>query len=381
MGTAATPPERIPVYRSLIQREELAAAARCLEQGWLGMGRDVGNFEQAVHRAIGSPEDRHVAAVSTGHAALHLSLLVAGIGPGDEVVLPAFTHLSDVQAILACGATPVFCDIDPMTLCLDVDSAADLMTPAVRAIIAMDYGGHLCDHDAVGGLARDYDLRVVHDAAHSFGSTYRGKPVGSTSDICMFSFDPVKAVTAVDAGVVVVRTEEELRRVQRLRLLGSDQPASTMYGNARTWDYDTVEDGFRYHLSNLHGAIGCSQVAKLDLIRSTRQATCQRYTEQLKEVAGVIVPATDFDGVNPFLYAIRVDRAHRDPLRAHLESLAIDTGVHWRPAHLHSHFSRFRHNSLAVTDQVGAEIISLPLHSCMPDDLVDRVCEGVSSYF
>lgn len=372
---------RIPVYRSLIEDEELEAAVRCLQQGWLGMGREVGRFEEAVHQAIGSPGDRHVAALSTGHAALHVALLVAGIGPGDEVVLPAFTHLSDVQAVLACGGSPVFADVDPMTLCLDVERVAELFTPSVRAVIAMDYGGRLCDHDALAALAGTHGLRVVHDAAHSFGSSYRGRPVGATSDICMFSFDPVKAVSAVDAGVVVVRTPEELGRVHRLRLLGSDQPAATMYGNSRTWDYDTVEDGFRYHLSNLHGAIGCAQVAKLDLIRRTRQATCLRYTEQLKEVAGVSVPATDFEGINPFLYAIRVEREHRDPLRSHLDALGIDTGIHWRPAHLHTHFSGFRRGPLDVTERAGAEVISLPLHSCMPDDLVDRVCEGVASYF
>src|SRR5205807_1326281 len=205
--------------------------------GWLGMGKAVAHFEQGVHRAIAAGS-REVVAVSTGHAALHLSMLIAGAGPGDEVIVPSFTHLADVQAIVAVGAEPVFCDIDPLTLCIDVDRAAELIGPATRTIVLMDYGPHLCDHAAAAALAEERGLRIVHDAAHAFGSAYHGRPVGSFSDVCIFSFDPVKALTAIDAGIVVVRDEIELHRLRHLRLLGSDQPVEAIYRNEKTWDYD-----------------------------------------------------------------------------------------------------------------------------------------------
>ena len=367
---------RIPVYKALVRDEEVAAATRCLREGWLGMGKEVGRFEAAIKEVIGA-EDRHVVATSTGHAALHLAMVLAGLGPGDEVIVPSFTHLSDVQAVIAVGASPVFCDIDPLTACIDVEKAAELVGPATKALLVMDYGAHLCDHDAAAALAADYGLRVVHDAAHTFGSAYRGANVGAFSDLCMFSFDPVKTISAVDGGALVVRSEEERRRAQRLRILGSDQPAETMYQNSRTWDYDTVEDGFRYHMTNLHASIGLAQLAKLDLIRSTRQASCRLYTERLKEIDGVEVPATDFEDVNPFLYAIRVDRTVRERLRDRLAERGVDTGWHWRPAHLHSRFSGFRRGSLCVTDRVADEVISLPLHSCMADADVHRVCDEI----
>jgi len=372
--------EQIPLYRPMVDAEEVAAATADLAAGWLGMGRTVSAFEEAVHRAIGGGP-RATVAVSTGHAALHLAMIVVGAGPGTEVIVPAFTHLADVQSIVAVGAEPVFCDIDPLTLCIDLDRARELIGPATRAVVLMDYGPHLCDHDGAAALAAQTGVRTVHDAAHAFGSAYHGRPVGSFSDVCIFSFDPVKALTAIDAGIVVVDDEIDLHRLRHLRLLGSDQPVEAIYRNEKTWDYDAVDIGYRYHLSNVHAAVGLAQLAKLDSIRAARQAACRRYQERLKTVDGVQLPPSDFDDVNPFLYYVRVDPALRDDLRRHLAAQGIGTGIHWRPAHLHTRFRDFRHGPLHVTEQVGEEIISLPLHSAMSTDVVDVVCDEVAAYF
>jgi dTDP-4-amino-4,6-dideoxygalactose transaminase len=380
MTTDICTPEPIPLYRPMVEAEEVSAGSAALAAGWLGMGRTVLAFEEAVHGAIGGGS-RSVVAVSTGHAALHLAMLVAGAGPGSEVIVPAFTHLADVQAIIAVGAEPVFCDIDPLTLCIDLDRAAELITPATRALVLMDYGPHLCDHAAGAALAEERGLRIVHDAAHAFGSAYHGRPVGSFSDVCVFSFDPVKALTAIDAGVVVVRDEIEMHRLRHLRLLGSDQPAEAIYRNEKTWDYDAVDIGYRYHLSNVHAAVGLAQIGKVEQIRSVRQAACRRYQERLKTVDGLQLPPSDFDEVNPFLYYVRVDPAVRDDLRDHLADRGIGTGIHWRPAHLHTRFRDYRQGPLHVTEQVGEEIISLPLHSAMSAEVVDRVCDEVVAYF
>ena len=180
--------DMIPVFKPLIEQPEFSAAQEALEMGWLGMGSYVGEFERAMGSFLEAP-DRHVAAVSTGHAALHLSLLVAGVGPDDEVITPAFNNIADFQAILACGAQPVFCDIDDRTLCIDLDAAEALITPATKAIIVMDYDCILCDHDRVASIAKKYNVRIIHDAAHVLGSRYKGKMVGSFSDIAIFSFD------------------------------------------------------------------------------------------------------------------------------------------------------------------------------------------------
>jgi dTDP-4-amino-4,6-dideoxygalactose transaminase len=372
--------ETIPVFKPLIEREEIDASREALENGWLGMGSYVGEFERQLAKFLGA-EDRHVVAVSTGHAALHLALLTMGLGPGDEVITASFNNAADFQAILAVGAAPVFCDIDERSLCIDLDRAAELVSPRTKAIVAMDYDCILCDHRSVAEFAARYGIRVLHDAAHSFGSTYDGRKIGSFSDIAMFSFDPVKTITCIDGGALVVRTEEEVARLHEMRLIGMSQPAQIMYTDSRAWTYDLGRLGFRYHLSNVHAAIGLAQLAKIERLMASRRDASLYYNRRLGEVRGVATPQTDFAGITPFLYYIRVAADHRDDLRAFLAQRGIDTGIHWQPGHWFSLLKDCRRGDLSVTERVGREILSLPLHSSMPTKTLDRVIDGVSAFF
>ena len=372
--------DKIPVFKPLIEQEEINASREALELGWLGMGSYVGQFEKALKNYVGA-SDRHVAAVSTGHAAIHLGLLSMGVGPGDEVITPSFNNAADFQAILATGAEPVFCDIEEDSLCIDLDKAEQLVSPRTKAIIVMDYDCVLCDHDAVSDFARQHDLRVFHDAAHSFGSKYKGETVGSFSDVCMFSFDPVKTMTCIDGGALVVRSEEELQKIHEMRLIGMSQPAKIMYTNARAWTYDMRVIGFRYHMANMHAAIGLAQIAKMDRIAETRRAAVRYYNENMGSVSGLIVPKTDFNDITPFLYYVRVLDGRRDEFRAHLSERGIDTGIHWQPGHWFTLLKDCRRGDLPVTERVGNEVVSLPLHSMMKTETLDRVIDGVRSFF
>ena len=372
--------EKIPVFRPLIEQDEIDASREALELGWLGMGSYVHELEEGIKRFISAP-DRYVSAVSTGHAALHIGLLVAGVGQGDEVITPSFNNIADFQAILAAGAKPVFCDIDIDTLCIDLNKAEQLITSKTKAIIVMDYDCILCDHEQVAEFASKFKLRVIHDAAHSFGSKYKGKMVGSFSDICMFSFDPVKTMTCIDGGALIVRTEEELKMVHEMRLIGMGQPAEIMYQNQRAWTYDVKRIGFRYHMANLHAAIGLAQLRKINKISETRRATCRLYNKKLGQILEVTVPKTDFKDITPFLYYIRVPASKRDALRTCMLDRGIDTGIHWQPGHMFTLLKIFRRGVLSVTEQVGKEILSLPLHSCMSVDNTERVIDAVASFF
>ncbi|HKS82820.1 MAG TPA: DegT/DnrJ/EryC1/StrS family aminotransferase [Candidatus Acidoferrales bacterium] len=373
-------PAMVPVFRPLIEAEEIAASRAALELGWLGMGSYVNEFEEGLREFFGA-RDRYVAAVSTGHAALHLALIVAGVGRGDEVITPSFNNVTDFQAILALDAKPVFCDIEDATLCIDFDKAEELVTPRTRAIIAMDYDCVLCDHARAAEFARKHSVRVVHDAAHAFGSKYRGQKIGSFSDLCMFSFDPVKTLTCIDGGALVVRTKEELARIHEMRLVGMSQPASLMYQNQRAWTYDVARLGFRYHMANLHAAIGLAQLRKMGRISETRRAACRRYNLELGGIAGLHVPQTDFDDVTPFLYYVRVEGGRRDEFRAFLHERGVDTGIHWQPGHWFTLLKDCRRGKLEVTERVGHEIVSLPLHSAMEEASLERVIEAVKEFF
>lgn len=370
----------IPVFKPLIEASELKAATASLELGWLGMGGYVGEFERALGEFL-ETEDRFIVAVSTGHAALHLAMLLLDLKPGDEVITPAFNNIADFQAILAAGATPVMCDICDDTLCIDLLKADELVTARTKAVIAMDYDCCLADHNALTEFAARNNIRVIHDAAHSFGSYYNEKRVGSFSDICMFSFDPVKTITCIDGGALVVRTVEEKEALHEMRLIGMAQPANVMYGNQRAWTYDVKRLGFRYHMANLHAAIGLSQLGKMPEISKTRREACKLYTHLLGSVAEIRTPQSDFSDVTPFLYYIRVGELARQPLRDHLKAKGIDTGIHWQPGHWFSLFKNVRRGDLTVSDRVGAEVLSLPLHSKMDMAIVERICSVIRDFF
>jgi len=372
--------KNIPVFKPLIEQEEIDAAVRSLEHGWLGMGASVGQFEEALKNYIGC-EDRYVVAVSTGHAALHLAMMLIGLEPEDEVITPSFNNIADFQAILAVGAKPVLCDIRKDTLCIDVEKAEELIGPKTKAIIAMDYDCCMADYDAVAELAGKYNLRVIHDAAHSLGSFYKGKKVGTFSDICMFSFDPVKTITCIDGGALIVQTQEEVETLHQMRLIGMGQPASVMYGNQRAWTYDVNRLGFRYHMANLHAAIGLTQLNKMPEITTTRQEACKLYNELLADVDPVTTPKSEFTDVTPFLYYIRVPPDHRQTLRDYLNDKGIDTGVHWQPGHWFALLKDARRGDMSVTEKIGHEVLSLPLNSKITTEEVTQVCQNISSYF
>lgn len=373
-------PEHIPVFKPLIEDEEVQSAEASLRQGWLGMGRSVGAFEQALKQTIGAP-DRHVVAVSTGHAALHLALMLIDAGPGDEIITPAFNNIADFQAILAVGAKPVFCDIRDDTLCIDLDKAEKLIGPNTKALIVMDYDCCLCDHDRVAELAYKHELRIIHDAAHALGSVYKNKPIGSFSDICMFSFDPVKTITCIDGGALVVRTQEEVEALHEMRLLGMGQPSNVMYQNKRAWTYHVKRLGFRYHMANLHAAIGIAQLTKLPTIIASRREACRTYNRLLATVQQVRTPSSTFEGICPFLYYIRVPAADRDALRSWLDDQGIDTGIHWQPGYAFELLAGSPSGDMTVTSAVSSEVLSLPLHSHMDLTLVERICSAISAYF
>ena len=371
----------IPVFKPIIKSEEYLACKKVLDVGWLGMGSFVGQFEDRLHHFLELDKNHYVVAVNTGYSALHLGLLLADVGSGDEVITASFNNIADFQAILATGAKPVFCDINDNDLCIDMAKAEKLVSKKTKAIIIMDYDCMLCDYEAVNKFAKKHKLRVIHDAAHVFGSKYKGKMIGSFSDITMFSFDAVKTVTCIDGGAIIVKSKKERDMLHEMRLVGMGQKATVMYKNQRAWTYDVERLGFRYHLANLHGAMGLAQMNKIEKIVSTRRNVCKRYNNAFKDIKALRVPETDFKDISPFLYYLRVDKKIRTNLREHLQKLGIDTGIHWTPGHQFTLFKKCRKGDMSVTNKVYDEIFDIPLHSFMRETDVKRVISGVRSFF
>ncbi len=372
------PDDRIPVFKPHIGVDTVNAAVDALDLGWLGMGSYVKEFEEGLAAYL-QLKDKSVVAVNTGTSALHLAMLLVGVRQGDEVITPSLNNIGDFQAIKAAGGEPVFCDIHEDTLGIDVEKAEALIGPKTKAIIAMDYAGVPCRLDDVHDMARRHGLRVIHDAAHSLGSRYKGRLVGSFSDIAVFSFDPVKTMTCIDGGALVVESREDVERLHRYRLLGMDQSSSRLYSNNRAWTYDVATPGFRYHLANLHASIGLSQLKRLDEFIASRRRAWQRYTELLAGADGIVVPQVDVQDVAPFIYCVRVQGGRRHHLIESLQERGIDTGIHWIPAHNFTFLNGCRRGDLSVTDRIGEEILTLPLHSYMETHVVERIARAVSA--
>lgn len=372
----------IPVFKPLIEAEEIYSVQESLEVGWLGMGSYVNKFENKVREIcqIDRSEGRDLAAVSTGHAAIHLSLLMMGIKEGDEVITPSFNNAADFQAIKACGAEPVFVDIDRSTLCIDCNKVVELINEKTKCIIVMDYDIHLCEHKKLRIISEKYNIPILHDAAHSFGSFYDGKPIGNQHEYTIFSFDPVKTITCIDGGIIVTNNPSEIERIHAKRLIGMTQSATLMYTNSRAWTYDMNELGFRYHMSNIHAAIGLAQLNKLEFIRSNRQKVCEKYYQSLKDLDWLEVPKSDFTCINPFLYYIKVLNNKRDEFRKYLKSFGIDTGIHWQPGHEFSFLADSRRGDLSVTEEISHQILSLPLHSNMQEEDVDYILSTINKF-
>lgn len=372
--------EKIPVFVPHIHVDTLKHITDAFDVGWLGMGSFTKEFEERIADYL-TLQDRYVIATNTGTSALHIGLLAAGVKPGDEVITPSFNYVADHQAITACGAEVVMCDICDDNLGIDCEKAEELITDKTKAIIPLHFAGIPCDIKGVYGLAKKYNLRIVEDCCHSFGSLFEGRKIGSFGDISCFSFDPVKIITSIDGGAVVVNTKEEMQHLHHLRLLGVDKDTTERYKNQRAWDYDVVGPGFRYHMTNILASVGISQIKRVDEFIESRRTVCRAYSSAFENIEGLKVPQTDFAGVSPFIYSLRVPSDARDALIDHLKKREIDVGIHFIPVHKHTFYLKARTGDMTVTDKVTKEVMTLPLHSNMNPGFVERVIEGVTGFF
>jgi dTDP-4-amino-4,6-dideoxygalactose transaminase len=372
----------IPVFKPHIDADTMKAAVDALHLGWLGMGSYVRDFEEKLAVAFELPPERRLVAVNTCTSALHLALLNAGVGPGDEVITPALNNIGDFQAIGMCGARPVFVDINEDDLSINPELVEPLISPKTKAIIVLHYTGPAARVHQILEIARKHGLRVIEDAAHATGTRVDGRPIGSYGDMACFSFDAIKTLTCIDGGAVVVPNAEEAEQLYPARLLGMTQPNERLYGNSRAYQFDVFKQGFRYHLANLHAAIGLSQLASLNEFTSNRRKYCRLYNELLKNVPGVVTPADRFDGASIFHYCLRVPGGNRPLLQAHMKEKGVDTGIHWMPGNRFTWLKDCRGaNDLPVTDRVGDEILTLPLWSYMTEEVIHTVAASIRSFF
>ncbi len=367
----------IPTARPSLGQEELNAVGEVFSSGWLGLGSTTYEFEEAIKRRLGAA---YVVAVNTGSSALHLAIEAFGIGAGDEVIVPSLTFAASVQAIIAAGARPVFCDVDEDTLLMDAADVERRVTPRTRGVMPVHYCGQPCDMDRLLVLAERQGFAVIEDAAHAFGSTSRGRIIGSFGHATCFSFDPIKTITCGEGGAVALADGEAAERLRRMRLLGIDKDAWRRQGQAKSWWYEVTAPGWRYHLPNFCAAIGLAQLRRLDEIIARRRAVCLAYDAAFGELASVRPLRVNYEETAPQLYIVKVPADARGRFMEFLAARGVGTGVHYLPNHRQPFFAPYAAGALPRTDRVAGEIVTLPLYTDLTDAEVGTVVETVRAF-
>jgi dTDP-4-amino-4,6-dideoxygalactose transaminase len=379
--TAAVEPF-LPFAQPDIGQEEIDEVADTLRSGWLTSGPKVARFEEGFRRITGAS---HAVALSSCTAGLHLALLAAKIGPGDEVITTPLTFAATVNVILHAGATPVLVDVREDDYCIDPEQVAAKMTSRTKAILPMHYGGQPCRMTELLDIARRGGARVIEDAAHALSASYKERPIGGISDAAVFSFYPIKNITTGQGGMLTTNDEELASEVRLLSLHGLSKNAWNRYSEGGSAEYQVLAPGFNYSMTDIQAAIGIHQLEKLTAFESRREAIVAQYDRLLADLPELVLPPRRKDSVHAWhLYAIRIDTSALSISRAQfieeLRERGIGTSLHFIPIHYHPYFHdhlNLQRGDFPVTEKIYDGLVSLPLYPRMRDDDVERVSAAV----
>ncbi len=366
----------------VIGEEEIAEVVDSLRSGWIGTGPKVQRFETMLGDYVSAP---HCRCLSSCTAALILAMRALGVGPGDEVLVPAMTFVASANAVEHAGATPVLVDSEPGTGLIDLEAAQAAITPATRAIMPVHLAGRPADMDRLAALRDRHGLLVIEDAAHALGAQWHGHQIGSLGNVTAFSFYVTKNITTSEGGALATDSEAVAEEVERLALHGLSVGAWQRFSDAGFRHYEVVEPGFKYNMTDVQAAMGLHQLPRLEGWIERRAELWERYDRLLAELPLMTPPPCAPDTRHArHLYQVLVqDDAGitRDELLDALTARRIGTGVHYRGVHLHP-FYRDKYSlapeSLPVASDISARTLSLPLSPKVTDTDQDDVVQALS---
>ncbi|MBR5686758.1 MAG: DegT/DnrJ/EryC1/StrS family aminotransferase [Prevotella sp.] len=366
----------IRLSKSVVGKAEAEAVAHIIEDiGYLGMGETVGQFERALEEYIGG--GRRCVCVNSGTAALHLAVQ-AVTDPGDEVLVPSFTFVASMQAITGAGCVPVCCDINPDTLTLDLADAERRITPKTKAMMPVYYGSNCVMATQYQEFARKHGLRLVEDAAHSFGCTCDGQKIGSTGDVVCFSFDGIKNITSGEGGAIFTADDDVYQQVSDARLLGVQKDSEKRYAGKRSWTFDVIDQGYRYHMSNIFAAIGLVQLSRFEReFAPKRREIAIEYTRRLKDNPDVRLIPMDYEhDIVPHIFPLEILNGKRHLVEQAFKEHDIQYGIQYFPNHLLTYFKSGY--PLPVTEDVYEKIISIPMHPELTEADIQLICDTIN---
>ena len=367
----------VDFYRHSLGEEEKSAVAAVLDSLFLTTGKTVYDFEKAFEEFLGVP-----AVVATVHctASLHLAMLAAGVGPGDEVITTPMTVLSSANAVVYAGATPVFVDVEPETANIDAARVEAAVTPRTKAIVAVDLYGLPADHAALRAIADRRGLVLVEDAAHCVEGRRDGRGPGQLADYACFSFYATKNLTCGEGGAISARDASKKPLLRQLGTHGMTKNAADRYaGKYEHWDMDRL--GWKYNMSNVVAALLASQLPKLAPRLSRREEICRRYEAAFRETPGVSFPAVPEGATSArHLFTIWVDPGKRDAVLAGIQARGVGVAVNYRAVHLTAYYREhfgFRRGDFPAAERIGDSTVTIPLWPAMTDAQVDEVIAAV----
>lgn len=369
----------IPYGKQTIDQDDIQAVVDVLQSDFLTTGPKIAEFEQTVADYVGA---KYAVAISNGTSALHAACFVAGIGPGDEVITTPLTFAASANCVLYCGGTPVFADVDPKTYNIDPEDIQRKITDRTKAIIAVHLAGQPCDMDAIHSIAREHGLIVIEDGAHALGSVYKGKKVGSMSDMTTFSFHPVKPITTGEGGMIVTDNEDFYKKMILFRSHGITRDDSMMTRNDGPWFYQQFDLGYNYRITDIQCALGCSQMKKLDRFLALRKEIVAHYNEAFADCDNIITPYQLSDTESGWhLYIVQVKNCDRRQVFEKMREKGIGVNVHYIPVYMHPYYQEHGYENVhcANAEEIYSHIISLPLYPGLTSEQQDYVIDTLKS--
>lgn len=361
----------LPFTRPSIDEDTIADVANVLRSGWITSGPKVQAFEAALSQLCGG---RTVRVFNSGTATLEVALRLAKVGPGDTVITTPLTWVATANVILEVGATPIFVDVDPSTRNLDLDQLDAAVRPTTKAVIPVDLAGLPVDRDRLYAIAAKHRLRVIEDAAQSFGAEWNGQAIGSSGDFVSFSFHANKNLTTSEGGALVLPADVDPALCERLRLQGVRRFADG------GMDVDVL--GGKFNLTDIAAAIGLGQLKHIEAFTARRRELARRYFALLDPALGLSLPPADFGNSNWHMFQpLLPPGTDRGRVIAALREHGIGAGVHYPALHLFSLYRAlgFKDGDFPVAEDIGRRTLTLPLFPAMTDDDVARVCHALAT--
>jgi perosamine synthetase len=365
----------IPYGRQTIEEDDIQAVVDVLRSDYLTTGPKIAEFEKMVADYVGA---KYAVAISNGTSALHAACFAAGIQPGDEVITTPLTFAASSNCVLYCGGTPVFADVDPKTYNIDPEDIRRKITDKTKAIIAVHLAGQPCDMDEIHKIAKEHDLIVIEDGAHALGSVYKGKKVGTLSDMTTFSFHPVKPITTGEGGMIVTDNEEFYQKMMLFRSHGITRDENLMTRNDGPWFYQQLDLGYNYRITDIQCALGCSQMKKLDRFLALRKEIVARYNEAFADCENIVTPYQLPETESGWhLYIVQVKNCDRRKVFEALREHGIAVNVHYIPVYLHPYYQEHGYKDVHCrnAEEVYSHIISLPLYPTLTEEQQQYVIE------